>query len=199
MNATVLTRVCGVVAAAGLVAATWATGADPAGAASLEPSQLVREFDTDQRDHDVLPEFLVGTHVGEGLLPETARKVGSSDVAEFWAAMDADGRLCLVSVLLDGTAASSCSLPVDFFRYGAALALAGSEASPDMTAEAYLVPADVELPSGGVASRSKNALEESDSTQLFVVGRDGSNPPDGEFARAGVEEPFQFQPLDVDA
>ncbi|MFC4016174.1 hypothetical protein ACFOY2_53815 [Nonomuraea purpurea] len=119
-----------------LVAAAQAGTATSAGAA--EHMSLMSQKQT-AADH--LPEFIsAGTEVGELVAPATTRRLGSSGAGTYWSGTDANGELCLITVIgdtaADFVAGASCAPPSDFPAKGVGLQVAG----PPGASEAYLLP-----------------------------------------------------------
>ncbi|MEV0619800.1 hypothetical protein AB0I81_41230 [Nonomuraea sp. NPDC050404] len=90
---------------------------------------------------DRLPEFIsAGTEVGELVAAATTRRLGSAGTATYWSGIDANGELCLITVVgdtaADFVAGASCAPPSDFTTKGVGLQVAG----PPGASEAYLLP-----------------------------------------------------------
>lgn len=94
-----------------------------------------------QAPPDHLPEFISsGTEVGDLVAPATTRRLGSAGAGTYWSGTDADGELCLITVIgdteADFVAGASCAPPADFAGKGIGLQVAG----PPGASEAYLLP-----------------------------------------------------------
>ncbi|MGN9841274.1 hypothetical protein ACTMTI_24410 [Nonomuraea sp. H19] len=119
-----------------LVAAAQADTATSKGA--IEHMSLMSQRQTPV-DH--LPEFISsGTEVGELVAPATTRRLGSAGAGTYWSGTDANGELCLITVIgdtaADFVAGASCAAPSDFPKKGIGLQVAG----PPGASEAYLLP-----------------------------------------------------------
>lgn len=125
---------------------------------SADWSESFGRLKTPQSEKDLIPSSL--TEEGSSfaaLRDETTRLVGSDDVANYWAAVDADGKLCLVAHLHGEhqVAASSCTPTVaTFHETGVPLQID----SIDGALRAYLVPDGASLNSDQVAALTPNLI-----------------------------------------
>jgi hypothetical protein len=94
-----------------------------------------------QTPADPLPQFISsGTEVGELVTPASVRRLGSAGAGTYWSGTDANGELCLITVIgdteADFVAGASCAPPSVFATKGVGLQVAG----PPGASEAYLLP-----------------------------------------------------------
>ncbi|WP_422770228.1 hypothetical protein ACN28C_26420 [Plantactinospora sp. WMMC1484] len=81
-----------------------------------------------------------------GVRPETVRRLGSDDVAEYWVGRLGSSSTCLILHIAGGSevTAAACGSITDFYNKGLALQAGESRNNPTRSAHAYLLPADVD-------------------------------------------------------
>ena len=182
---------------AGLVVLTAALPASAAERSDI--NDLVPAFATNQNAQDRSLESVSSEAFG-ALNADSVRWVGRKGTAEYWVARKGNSNVCLVMHIPGGmeVVAVTCAPAEDFYRKGLSLEAGGSPDEPDASAEAYLLPGDVDA--GGIVSRPELrtaalAAAAGDRANLIVVEPGKSGLSQAEVAREDGSG-FHFVPLD---
>lgn len=168
MNAKTLGATAGVAA---LIALATAVPATAGSSAAVSLDKMIPALAAPQTDADHVPADVDLSGLG-GVDEATVRSLGSDEAAHYWIGRAGTSEVCLIMQLMADSevAASTCTELAHFYRAGMSLLAGKGAQEPESTAEAYLIPADVVVPTESAASRAAGAQGASASPQ-FISGR----------------------------
>lgn len=161
------------------------------GDTAMSIDDMVPELRTKQSDADRVPSKVDLESLGD-VIPDSTRLLASTGNADFWVAKSGASTVCLIVYIPRGSevSAASCSTYAAFYNRGLSI---GAGESSDRSAEAYLLPADVDR--SALVERAGISAARSSNSQLIVV--DGPQKIDRtrtvSIARQGRD--FRFAPL----
>lgn len=150
-----------------------------------------------QSKQDQLPSIVDLEALGN-ISSESIRFAGDDDTAQYWIGKGEAAEIWLIMHIPEnGISASTCAQATDFYSSGLALAAGESRTDPSSSAEAYLLPADINLADmGALAANRKSA--EVDGVNLITVPFQSHDIPSSEVDRKDGST-FYFVPILVDA
>ena len=154
------THIVGTVGAAVVVALGGALPAVANSTSAVSVEDLIPALAAPQVESDRAPEGMDLAALG-GIEPDSLRALGGDDAGDYWVGRAGGAEVCLVTRLAvdPDLAASTCAPITDFYRSGLSLVAAISADDPTLAAEAYLLPADINLTSHDQASARQAAVD----------------------------------------
>lgn len=149
-----------------------------------------------QTAHDHLPTEFPLDAFG-GVRPETVRSLGADDKAEYWLGRAGSSNICLMLHIPGGAeiTAATCGSITDFYKGGLALEAGAKRQSPNSSAQAYLLPSNVDA--AALGSMLTKVSSGSDGIRANLLTRQSSDttPVRPADLKRGSGEVFTFNPL----
>ncbi len=119
------------------------SSADDQGTGSAETAEFIALLGQPQEAWDRLPH----QRFAEAVERDSARSLGSNDVADYWVGATKDSDVCLMISLRDDTdnSAAVCTDGDGFLENGVSVSVSAGSGEDAVSADAYLLPADVEV------------------------------------------------------
>ncbi len=118
------------------------SSADDQGMGSAETAEFIALLGQPQEAWDRLPHQTFA----EVVEPDSARSLGSNDVADYWVGATKDSDVCSMISLRDDTdnSVAVCNSGDEFLENGLSVSVSGGSGEDAVSADAYLLPTDVE-------------------------------------------------------
>lgn len=131
--------------AAALIVLSAAFSTAASGKPRVDVEEMLPILGASQTAHDRIPDGIDLDAIG-GVRPETVRRLGIDDTAEYWVGRAGSARVCLILHISGGAevTAATCGLITDFYKRGLALQAGENWKDPERSARVYLLPADVD-------------------------------------------------------
>lgn len=156
---------------------------------------MIPQFSTPQDAADIVPSSVPLEDLGD--IDETSsRFLGRDAAADYWIARSGTSRLCFIShIRTEGMSASSCADITTFYRHGIGLSAGSGIRDPETSAEAYLFPADIVLPTAAHENRESIMRAEVSSSTSNLVSVNPESPGLAQFDVSRADgSVFQFAP-----
>ncbi|MEV0155498.1 hypothetical protein AB0H57_17390 [Micromonospora sp. NPDC050686] len=184
----------GVVAALIVLSATLAMTA--CGGSRADVEEMLPALGAPQTEDDRIPEGIDLDALG-GVRPETVRRLGADDTAEYWVGREGSSRVCLILHIPGGAevTAATCRSITDFYEKGLALEAGGNRGDREPSAQAYLLPIDVDTAKlSPVLTRVPSASDSIETNLLSLQSQDASSLQPTDLQRKSGKV-FGFTPL----
>lgn len=166
------------------------------GDAHLSVEQLIPQLDVAQTVADKVPDVVDLSALG-AIDFDSIRSLGTDGVANYWVGRVGTSQLCLIMHIPNGyeVSAAACGEISDFHQQGIGLRAGESVNESERSAEAYLLPSDVQ-PSAIVA-KYKLELREGTNAGLLAVTPGSLSAETITIPRMGSSD-FSFVPLSTE-
>jgi len=156
---------------AALIALSAAVPATAGNSSAVGLEDMLPVLAVPQDDTDRMPHGIDLADLG-GVSKDSVRAIGSDEAARYWVGRSGTSEVCLIlQVAADSEmAASTCAPITEFYRNGLRLVAGKSADDPSSSAEAYLLPADIDLAAIGAPEARATARSVASSPNL-VSGR----------------------------
>lgn len=144
------------VSVAALIALSTAVSATAGGSSTVTLEEMLPVLAAPQTDSDRAPDEIDLASLG-GVLEDSLRWAGSSETGNYWVGRAGTSNVCLVLQLAADplTSASACAPITEFYRIG--LKLRVEMGDPSAAAEAYILPADIDVIAIGASQATATA------------------------------------------
>ncbi|MGO1544840.1 MAG: hypothetical protein ACTHXA_10935 [Gulosibacter sp.] len=146
---------------------------------------------------DTVPESVDLEALGN-ISSASVRLAGEDALAQYWIGLTEASEVCLIMhIPTSGISASTCGLATDFYSSGLGLVAGESRDDPSSSAEAYLLPFDIDSSEVGAStSLSRDRGVEGVNLVTVPYQANGLFSVDVERANGGAE--FHFDPIRLD-
>jgi hypothetical protein len=184
----------GVVAA--LIVLSAALPATAGGESRVEVEEMLPALGAPQTSADHVPEGIDLDALG-GVRPETVRSLGTDETADYWVGRAGSSRACLILHLpgQEPITAATCGLIMDVYRQGLALDAGSQRDDPTRSAQAYLLPSDVDPAKLGSMLTKVSSNRDGDKTNLLSRQQLNTTPLQPAALPRNNGEVFEFTPL----